>query len=126
MAEEKVGSILVVSDDPKEKLVGGLFGLVLPNYLTIESMFTIESGSSKAALLYLEQLCLEIGIEAIDAQDYYEHLASLGAKRLTAKQFETERKRYSPIPSEFFSCGERMMTSALVVARKKDSREQSV
>lgn len=107
--------------DAKGKLVGGLFGLVLPNYLTIESMFTIESGSSKAALLYLEQLCLELGIEAIDAQDYYEHLASLGAKRLTAKQFEAERKRYSPIPSDFFSCGERMRTSAWVVIRKKDA-----
>lgn len=102
-----------------EALVGGIFGICLPKYLTVESMYTIQSGASKAAMLFLEQLCLTFGIEAVDGQDYSEHLASLGAVKQSSKQFDEDRYRYSPITYPVYATVPRLATAREVAAAKK-------
>lgn len=71
-----------------DKLVGGIFGLYFPNYVTVESMFTIESGASKAALLLLCDWAWHTNKQCVDMQEWSEHLGTLGATRMTAEEFQ--------------------------------------
>lgn len=65
-------------------LVGGLYGVLIGKVFCGESMFSHVSNASKAALIYL---CRSFDLELIDCQIYSDHLASLGAKCIDAKEF---------------------------------------
>ncbi len=65
-------------------LVGGLYGLEIGNIFCGESMFSLESNTSKLAFIHLvkkQQYTL------IDCQVYNPHLASLGAKEIDRNVF---------------------------------------
>ena len=70
-----------------DKLVGGLYGVDLGNGVFCgESMFSIESNASKVALItFIEHSNYKL----IDCQVFTNHLASLGAKDITRKEFMT-------------------------------------
>ncbi len=59
-----------------DKLVGGLYGIVVNKVFCGESMFSKVSNASKAALVWL---CREGNFTMIDCQLPNEHLLSLGA-----------------------------------------------
>jgi len=61
-----------------EQLVGGLYGLKVNRVFCGESMFSTVSNASKAALIYLSKLDLEL----IDCQLPNDHLMSLGAEMI--------------------------------------------
>ncbi|QPH37663.1 leucyl/phenylalanyl-tRNA--protein transferase [Pedobacter endophyticus] len=61
-----------------EKLVGGLYGVKINGVFCGESMFSKVSNASKAALIYLSQL----NVELIDCQLPNEHLMSMGAEMI--------------------------------------------
>lgn len=61
-----------------EKLVGGLYGLIINHVFCGESMFSLVSNASKAALIYLSKT----NVRLIDCQMPNEHLMSLGAEML--------------------------------------------
>ncbi len=71
-----------------EKLVGGLYGLLLGHVFFGESMFSEASNASKVALVTLARLCEANSIEMIDCQVHNPHLASLGASLVARKDFE--------------------------------------
>jgi leucyl/phenylalanyl-tRNA--protein transferase len=52
-----------------------------------ESMFSVVSNASKAALIYWCLHCLSAGIELIDCQQSTAHLKSMGAKEISRKAF---------------------------------------
>lgn len=81
-----------------EKLVGGLYGLIIGDIFCGESMFSLEKNASKVAFYHLCEQALENGITLIDCQVYNDHLASLGAK-------EIEREEYFKILYEGFISG---------------------
>lgn len=58
----------------EDKLVGGLYGVQLGRVFYGESMFSVVSNASKAALIYWCLHCLELGIELIDCQQSTAHL----------------------------------------------------
>jgi leucyl/phenylalanyl-tRNA--protein transferase len=68
-------------------LVGGLYGVQLGKVFYGESMFSVVSNASKAALIYWCLHCLSAGIELIDCQQSTAHLRSMGAKEISRKAF---------------------------------------
>ena len=71
-----------------ERLIGGLYGVLLDKVFFGESMFSLEPNASKIAFLALSRLCHDHGIEIIDCQVYNPHLESLGAHLMSRQDFE--------------------------------------
>lgn len=72
----------------QNELVGGLYGVhIKPNVFSGESMFHLESNTSKLAYIYLAQTAKNKGYEIIDCQMYTDHLASLGAREIPRDRF---------------------------------------
>ncbi|MDX1808833.1 MAG: leucyl/phenylalanyl-tRNA--protein transferase [Sulfurospirillaceae bacterium] len=69
------------------ELVGGLYGLYLGGMFCGESMFSVRSDASKAALVGLCNKIVELGGDFIDCQIPTEHLKSLGAKEVKREVF---------------------------------------
>lgn len=61
------------------ELVGGLYGLNLGRLFFGESMFSYETDASKAAFVYLMQLCRAWDIPLVDGQVENPHLMRMGA-----------------------------------------------
>lgn len=68
-------------------LVGGLYGLSVGGYFAGESMFHTITDASKVAFVSLVAFCKEHHIGLIDAQQETPHLASLGARPISRKDF---------------------------------------
>ena len=77
-------SIEVYQDDHR---VGGLYGLAIGRAFFAESMYSAETGGSKAALAGLACLLRGWGWPLIDAQVENDHLLSLGAQRMARSEF---------------------------------------
>lgn len=70
------------------RVVGGLYGVMLDKMFFGESMFSLEANASKAAFIALCQACHTQGIELIDCQVQNPHLMSLGAELMSREDFE--------------------------------------
>lgn len=70
-----------------ERLVGGLYGVLVGGVFTGESMFHREPDASKAALVDLAARLEEAGGRLIDVQVVTGHLATLGARELEREAF---------------------------------------
>ncbi len=71
----------------QDKLVGGLYGLLIGNVFFGESMFSLEQNASKAGLIYLCKNHKQLGIRLIDCQVHTEHLEFLGADFMDRTEF---------------------------------------
>ena len=69
-------SIEVWRDD---RLVGGVYGLLIDRLFAGESMFHVETDASKVALMALVEWLQQLGVVLFDVQWTTPHLASLGA-----------------------------------------------
>lgn len=65
--------------DKNENLVGGLYGVFVKNCFCGESMFSLQSNTSKLALIILARFLHENGCSLIDCQLPTQHLLRLGA-----------------------------------------------
>ena len=61
-----------------DRLVGGLYGVLVGRVFCGESMFHRASDASKVALVELCDRLLEAGVRLVDVQEHTSHLASLG------------------------------------------------
>jgi len=79
-------SVEVWRDD---KLVGGLYGIDLPEQKVFcgESMFSEESNASKVAFFYLVNKLKAEEYTIIDCQVHTHHLESLGAEEISRTEF---------------------------------------
>jgi leucyl/phenylalanyl-tRNA--protein transferase len=68
-----------------DRLVGGLYGVLSGRVFSGESMFFVESGASKAAVVDLCARLRECGVPLLDTQQASEHLGQLG-QVLVARQ----------------------------------------
>ncbi|USD66255.1 leucyl/phenylalanyl-tRNA--protein transferase [Vibrio sp. SCSIO 43136] len=80
----RVHSVEVWQD---EQLVGGLYGVSVGKIFCGESMFSLATNASKAALWYFCHHFAKSGGELIDCQLMNPHLASLGAQELPREEF---------------------------------------
>lgn len=71
----------------EDKLVGGLYGIIMGKCFFGESMFSTMSNSSKAAFITLCKLLEEKNFIMIDCQVYTKHLESLGAVNIPRSKF---------------------------------------
>ena len=71
----------------QDRLVGGLYGLVIGRVFFGESMFSRVNNASKMALVALTQTMLESGMALLDCQVVSRHLATLGATTLPRPEF---------------------------------------
>ena len=65
-------------------LVGGLYGVEIGDFFCGESMFSLVSNASKAALIWL---CQSNKFKLIDCQLSNDHLMSLGAEMISREQY---------------------------------------
>jgi len=70
-----------------EKLVGGLYGVIVGNCFCGESMFSIKPDSSKVALVALAEKFAGIPGAVIDCQIPSRHLERMGAEVVSRVQF---------------------------------------
>lgn len=70
-----------------DKLVGGLYGLLINDIFCGESMFSLENNASKVVFYHLCQQAKSNGIKLIDCQVYNEHLNSLGAREISREEY---------------------------------------
>jgi len=70
-----------------ERLIGGLYGLIIGKVVFGESMFSRQSNASKIALLVLDRMLDKGTIGLVDCQVQSSHLLSLGASVVPRSQF---------------------------------------
>jgi leucyl/phenylalanyl-tRNA--protein transferase len=70
-----------------DRLVGGVYGVLLGRVYFGESMFSRERDASKAALAGLVEHSAALGIELIDCQLPSAHLRSLGSRAMPRREF---------------------------------------
>jgi leucyl/phenylalanyl-tRNA--protein transferase len=83
----KMGYAFSIETYLDEKLVGGLYGLMIGDIFCGESMFSDERDASKVAFYHLCNQAKQNGIKLIDCQVYNDHLASLGAKEIDREEY---------------------------------------
>ena len=69
------------------KLVGGLYGVACGQVFFGESMFSIESNTSKLALIKLVEVLQKKNFKLIDCQQQTSHLESMGATLIDRQHF---------------------------------------
>jgi leucyl/phenylalanyl-tRNA---protein transferase len=71
----------------EDKLVGGIYGVSLGRCFFGESMFSLMSNASKAALIHLVKRLQRLKFEFLDCQVFTAHMKSMGAKYIPRKEF---------------------------------------
>jgi leucyl/phenylalanyl-tRNA--protein transferase len=71
----------------QDQLVGGLYGISLGRIFCGESMFSIESNTSKFAFWQLVEHVKKLGFKCIDAQVPNQHLISMGATMISKEHY---------------------------------------
>jgi len=70
-----------------DRLIGGIYGLMIGKVFFGESMFSMEANASKIALLGLCQQLVQHNIELLDCQVVSQHLITLGATTIPRSEF---------------------------------------
>ncbi|MEA3353141.1 MAG: leucyl/phenylalanyl-tRNA--protein transferase [Campylobacterota bacterium] len=83
----KLGYAFSIETYLDNKLVGGLYGLMIGDIFCGESMFSYVNDASKVAFYHLCSQAEQNGIKLIDCQVYNDHLASLGAKEISREDY---------------------------------------
>jgi leucyl/phenylalanyl-tRNA---protein transferase len=81
-----------------DKLVGGIYGLLIGEVFFGESMFSRKKDASKIAM---HHICTVLKPALIDAQVYSEHLESLGAELVEREGFCRLLEHHSQQPHSF-------------------------
>lgn len=71
----------------EEKLVGGLYGVVIGKCFFGESMFSLVPSGSKMALIFLAQRMMDVGGVMIDCQFETAHLKSMGGEYINYDEY---------------------------------------
>jgi leucyl/phenylalanyl-tRNA--protein transferase len=83
----ELGYAFCIETHFNDKLVGGLYGVLINNVFCGESMFSKEPNASKVAFYHLCNQAQQNGIELIDCQVHNDHLHSLGARQIPRKEY---------------------------------------
>jgi len=98
-------SVEVYTNDDKEKLVGGVYGVCIDTYFSGESMFYRETDASKVALVYLIEKLASHGVKWLDTQMVTSVVKNLGGKEISREEFMSKLKQSdfsTPLKKRFF------------------------
>lgn len=73
--------------DQHERLIGGIYGVLIGKMFYGESMFSFQTNASKVALAYLAMHMQHWGFPLLDCQLPSPHLTSLGAEAISRKEY---------------------------------------
>ncbi len=73
--------------DQQERLIGGIYGVMIGKMFYGESMFSFQTNASKVALAYLAMHMHHWGFPLLDCQLPSAHLASLGAESISRLKY---------------------------------------
>lgn len=90
----ETGNAISIECWHEDKLVGGLYGIVIGRVFFGESMFSIMNDASKVALVSLVEKLKQLNFRIIDCQVHSHHLQSLGAKPIARELFINILKHY--------------------------------
>ena len=76
-------------------LAGGLYGVIIDKCFFGESMFTLISNGSKAALIMLAALLRQKGFYLIDCQFHTDHLESMGGEFIPREEYLRDLMQYA-------------------------------
>ena len=75
-------------------LAGGFYGVLIGSVFCGESMFTLESDSSKSAFVLFANSFFECGGNLIDSQVYTDNIARYGATNISRQAFLRLEREY--------------------------------
>ena len=84
-----------------ERLIGGVYGVVIGAAFFGESMFSRATGGSKMALAFLIQRLRAGGFQLFDTQFLTPHLASLGAVEISRAEYHRRLAAAIAAPAQF-------------------------
>ena len=102
--------------DYQERIIGGIFGVLIGKMFFGESMFSFQTNASKVALVYLVTHLHYWGFPILDCQLPSAHLASLGADTISRTKYI---KTIRPLCKESFSNFKWRQNESLDVANWK-------
>ncbi len=73
--------------DYQERLIGGIYGVLIGTMFYGESMFSFQTNASKVALVYLVTHLHQWGFPLLDCQLPSAHLNSLGAESISRREY---------------------------------------
>ena len=95
----------------KDKLIGGVYGVVLGAAFFGESMFSRRPNASKIALAWLVHRLRAGGFQLFDTQFLTPHLASLGAVEISRAQYQRDLATALPLAASFTPEGYQPLSS---------------
>ena len=72
------GKAISIEYFEKEKMLGGLYGVILGEIFCGESMFSLKKNASKICITHLAAHLIDSGFKIIDTQFYSDHLSQFG------------------------------------------------
>ncbi|MFK7816163.1 MAG: leucyl/phenylalanyl-tRNA--protein transferase [Gammaproteobacteria bacterium] len=78
--------------DRQERLIGGLYGVLIGKMFYGESMFSFQTNASKVVLAYLTMHMHHWGLPLLDCQLPSKHLTSLGASNISRSEYISDMK----------------------------------
>lgn len=73
--------------DCQERLIGGVYGVMIGKMFFGESMFSFQTNASKVALTYIVSHLYSWGCPLLDCQLPSSHLLSLGAEAISRRDY---------------------------------------
>ncbi len=98
----------------EEKLVGGLYGVVLGAAFCGESMFSRETGASKIAMLHLMARLKLGGFQFIDAQFFNDHLTQFGLVGMNDADYQILLNEALDADANFFAAPNQLDASLVL------------
>ena len=83
----KAGKAISIEYFEKEKILGGLYGVILGEIFCGESMFSLKKNASKICIAYLAAYLIDSGFKIIDTQFYSDHLSQFGTIEIPQKEY---------------------------------------
>lgn len=87
----------------RTRLVGGLYGVISERYLSGESMFHLEAGASKVALVALVKRLEKMGLSFLDTQMVTPLLKSFGGAEVSKNEFRKKVDQSTILDKDFFT-----------------------
>ena len=75
------------------KIIGGLYGIIIGKIFCGESMFSLKKNASKIAMTYLAAALIQAKFKYIDTQFYSDHLKQFGTKKISRKKYQEILKK---------------------------------
>ncbi len=97
----RLGHAHSIESYDSEGLAGGLYGVALGGAFFGESMFSIRSGASKAALAFLLESLVERGFTLLDTQYITPHLRMFGAVEIPRSEYIHLLRKSIELPVQF-------------------------